>query len=77
MLFKCKERSLPIQTLSASYIVDMDNQRELVGLVDYVSVSEVLGVNENIYGETEEDVKTVYWYVKKVNIADLLKDDTT
>lgn len=55
-----KEKSLPVQTLSASYIVDMDNQKELVGLVDYVFVAEVLSVTESIYGEREEDVKTVY-----------------
>lgn len=56
-----KEMSLPLQVLSASYIVDMDNQEELIGLVDYVFVAEVVGINENtVYGEREEDVKTVY-----------------
>lgn len=55
-----KEKSLPLQTLRASYIVDMDNLKELVGLVDYVFVAEVLGIKEIVYGEREEDVKTVY-----------------
>lgn len=61
---KVDTNKLPVESSAASYVVDIDNKNETVGLVDYLFVAKVLSNDKTIYKdvitmETENGSKEV------------------
>ena len=76
LLISCKSKSaavdgdIPISRVEARFIIDVDNQRELVGSADYVFVGEVL---KNEGCDSKEDTGTSSCTNYKVQVLENIK----